>query len=1222
MNYYIREFYFFIIVICLLGIFLFVRTAQGDFSPIVISEIGASEVSDMEWIEIVNRSGEAVDMEGWKFFEDGANHKLTLVSGTSTIPAGGYAVIAKDASAVTSTYDLDCAVFDSSWGALNNDGEEIGLKDSGDNIVESFVYLATEDFSLERRDILSNIYTAENWTEHPDGNTIGQANYWQGSISIEEEHEPVALFSYTVSSSTVFFDASYSTDEDGDIIFYAWNFGDGESEEGVTTTHTYTISTTTVELIVTDASLLESSTSTIITLDIFPEEDGEIEEVVTSTAHSIILSEIYSNQDPDTLEWIELYNVSSSSVDLSGYTLSDGIGLISTPTGTIAGGAFFIIELSSSKLNNGGDAVVLKYGDDIVDMMCYGDWDGDACVSLAPERGESIAFYSTWQLTITPTKGEQNNITPRVVEQPESSSGGGGGASVPTAEPSITIHAGDVVINELVSDPSDDYEEFIELYNTTDHAIDLTGWWIEDGSEAKTILEGSISSHDFFIIDTPKGRLNNSGDYVVLFAKNETLVDEVTYGAWDDGRVDNNAKAPTDPYSLARITDGHDTGNDAKDFSITATITKDRPNVISQFTPEGDTVATSIKSYDMILSEIFPNPSGSDSEDEFIELYNTGSTTIDLVGWKLGDATSRKYTITQGIVEPDTYIIFKRSVTKIALNNTGEEKVVLYTNKEQIVDSVQYSGKVEEDSSYVKDDDAWVWTQTSTPEKENSITGIAAAPVIVINAPAQVAQHEVIVFDASDSTHPRGEDLSFTWKLFGKTVGHEDQLRYDFGAVGEYSIELIVTASGGEIAIDTISFYVYDPNVSIEIQTEGEVKDLIISEYMPDPEGSDMAEFIELYNPTPQDISLAGYYLDDMEGGSRAYAFPDDTIISAETYVVFDREDTKLALNNTVDAVRILDVNKKVIIEIQYEDPVEGASALWIDGAWKWSTVITPGAENVFVASIISVDKKKKTKKQVKQIIYTTLDLIRNEDKGDRVSVAGVVSALPGIFGTQYFYIASDSEASGGAQVYMHSKDFPSLSVGDRVDILGELSEAYGETRIKTKEKTDIQKRDHPGDPDPALLDIADIGENTEGQLVSISGEVTEVKTSYFYIDDGTDEVKAYIKRGPGITKQHIMAGDLMTIVGIVSQKRSGFQLLPRMQSDLIKTGVAEDAISIIEQSDLEGDKEVAEKYLTATAGGLTSLLFGLLAKIHGSSVVRFAKRLGSGIMLVARRKK
>ena len=41
----------------------------------------------------------------------------------------------------------------------------------------------------------------------------------------------------------------------------------------------------------------------------------------------------------------------------------------------------------------------------------------------------------------------------------------------------------------------------------------------------------------------------------------------------------------------------------------------------------------------------------------------------------------------------------------------------------------------------------------------------------------------------------------------------------------------------------------------------------------------------------------------------------------------------------------------------------------------------------------------------------------------------------------------------------MKPKDFPKLEIGDRVEVVGELSESGGEARIKTTEKKDIQEQ-------------------------------------------------------------------------------------------------------------------------------------------------------------------
>src|SRR3989338_2243702 len=71
------------------------------------------------------------------------------------------------------------------------------------------------------------------------------------------------------------------------------------------------------------------------------------------------------------------------------------------------------------------------------------------------------------------------------------------------------------------------------------------------------------------------------------------------------------------------------------------------------------------------LSELLPNPSTSETEDEFIELYNSGDEEVDLTGWQLVDESGQTHTI-DGSIGAKRYYAWYRSDTKISLNNTGD----------------------------------------------------------------------------------------------------------------------------------------------------------------------------------------------------------------------------------------------------------------------------------------------------------------------------------------------------------------------------------------------------------------------------------------------------------------------------------------------------------------------------------------------------------------------
>src|SRR3990167_2546506 len=95
------------------------------------------------------------------------------------------------------------------------------------------------------------------------------------------------------------------------------------------------------------------------------------------------------------------------------------------------------------------------------------------------------------------------------------------------------------------------------------------------------------------------------------------------------------------------------------------------------------------------ISEIFPDPEGDESAGEFIELYNEGSVAVDLTGWKLSDATARVYTLavedfTSMHARPGEYFVVYRSVSGVALNNSGGDQVELYGPDDVLLDVVAY----------------------------------------------------------------------------------------------------------------------------------------------------------------------------------------------------------------------------------------------------------------------------------------------------------------------------------------------------------------------------------------------------------------------------------------------------------------------------------------------------------------------------------------------------
>ncbi|MEK7083791.1 MAG: lamin tail domain-containing protein, partial [Patescibacteria group bacterium] len=1019
---------------------------------------------------------------GWKFWEDNTNHALTLAQGSDAIIGSGeFALIVQnDAIFKTDHPEVTATIFDSSWGTLNESGEEIGLKKDAETIIEQFIYIEAKDFSLERNDARVRDYSSANWHEHVSGHTAGAVNSTVGAVNPPPQNP-------------------------------------------------------------------ENSTSTA----------------------SLVINEFLPDPGANGEEWVELFNPTDTAVPLTGWSMHDATGgSIASPTGTIPARAFFVVVLTSSRLNNGGDTIALYNPNDaLVDRVIYGTATSTAPV---PEPLHSVARKTDgadtgndsndFAETTTPTKGASNVITapaanPANPSPPSSpqSSGGGGGNPIPQ------FRLRDILLNELFIDPGEDGDEFVELFNPGERNIPLDGWWIEDGAETRTKMAGSIGSKKFFVIERPKGDLNDAGDTLFLFDPYGTIIDRVTYGKWQDGNLSDNAPLPSRFQSIARETDGADTDRDAADFAETRVVTKGFGNIIVA----GEQGKGFAAETGMRITEIFPNPIGSDLSDEFIEITNMGSSTMDMRGWTIRDGSGFSYVISRTTWLPPgiSFLVWRRE-SNIALDNTNSEDVSLYTPDGLLADVVGYTGVAFEGQSYAqKKDGTWQWTMNPTPGEENMLVQKNTPPHIVIEADTHVAANEDVTFDASDTTDADGGRLMFAWEFGDSVRVFGDVVQHQFREKGTYRVTLSVSDVSFATSSETVVVTVGDTHVfvgSFSLQENASGVGIEISEISPNPVGRDEeGEFIELYNPTDIPVQLAGFFLDDADGGSRPYQFASGTVLLPREYKVLPYAETHLTLNNASDEVRLLNGERQAVLSVAYDGGSEGETYAKDDeGEWMWTAMPTPGKEN-----IINMRNTKNTKVrndaapsigQVKGIKIlaggVSLEDVKNYDVGTAVTVTGVVAVLPGVFGSQYFYIVG----SPGIQIYMNKRDFPSLEIGDRVSVSGKISDAYGEKRINVAGKDFIQKIAAGDPPAPASVETADIDDALAGSLVRLSGEITELKSSYLFLDDGTDEVKIYFKNGANVNRRKFAVGDFVAVTGIVSKSRSGeFQILPRSQADI-----------------------------------------------------------------------
>ncbi|MBQ4803743.1 cellulase family glycosylhydrolase [Aquimarina sp. MMG015] len=211
---------------------------------------------------------------------------------------------------------------------------EFGIKDQ-----DAFGGISYTWFT-EFTDFMGDIYSWTFWSMNPNSGDTGgilqddwtNVNQWK--LDVLTPHlapfipnvvggtgnlPPTARFTSDIDSGnaplTVQFDASESTDPDGDNLSYSWNFGDGSTATGVGISHLFTQpGTYQVSLTVNDGALSDTANKTIIVID---------DTVSTVTAN--LVTDNNSGVAPATINFDATGSISSDgSALVYGWDFGDG----------------------------------------------------------------------------------------------------------------------------------------------------------------------------------------------------------------------------------------------------------------------------------------------------------------------------------------------------------------------------------------------------------------------------------------------------------------------------------------------------------------------------------------------------------------------------------------------------------------------------------------------------------------------------------------------------------------------------------------------------------------------------------------------------------------------------------------------------------------------------------------------------------------------------------
>lgn len=963
---------------------------------------------------------------------------------------------------------------------------------------------------------------------------------------------------------------------------------------------------------------------------------------VFSASTDIVINEVAS-YPTSTHEWVEIWNKGTTTIDLTGWKFWEG-GMrhtcsASTTDYTLEPSEYAVIvqdkkqfkedfpwfngsifDSSWGSLNEGGEEIGMEDKEGvIVEKFVYPATKGFSLERKNPFLND-YSLLNWQEHAASNTMGFLNThfSSSTITSTPRE----------PTSTPDNVLLWSRLRINEVVPNPEAG-EEWIEIFNPTTSTIQLDGGVLCDNRAVGCVVAattGTILAQGWVTVFVQGNKLNNSGDSVILKSPSSTIVDQMSYGG---------GLLPKEAQAVARRIDG------VGEWVITTALTPGATNtIVSPPTPspppvpapttptypssntEEDVVWRYAAHTPVVINELFPNPVGSDIEGEFVELKNISNSTVVLDTWKLRNST-KAYGL-NGELKQGEFLLIPRIMSGIVLKNSGEEIIRLVNGVGEVASEVRYTSVVEGESYGRFSTDMWKWSLYNTPGEENEfvtssekedvkkITTVVEAEgvrpenfVWNLQTPSYVIVGEAAAFSAAESVDVRGGEISYVWNIENETILFGEKVSYVFSTSGLFSITVIASSTVGTVATKKIQ-------IPVGIDGVGGSNEIIISEVFPAPNEKDQNEFIELFNSGTDRIDVGGWNM--QVDKDKIFIIPTNTIMVPGAHLVFYKPATKLTLNNKEFSVELFDNHKNKVDEISVSSIVPGKSFSLIRDTWYWD-IPNPHKFLFFPSTPVVSESAQENKIKEKVVLQKkTMPLAAKKTnvtkKEKSIVVQGVVVAIPGTFSSQFFYIANKD---GGVQVYQNKKDFPELVVGDVVEVKGVLSGVDNLKRIIIPDQNAIEILDIDQAVEPTGFKIVELEKAPASSLVEVVGEITEIKTTNMYVDDGA-EVSVVFKKGAKIDKKQFVEGGVVKVVGVLERTTKGLQILPRSQEDIIEMSSSE---AVVKPGSEVVVGEHTNNYTKITFGGIGAIFLGWLARARGLVMVGALKGVGKRVWSV-----
>ena len=175
---------------------------------------------------------------------------------------------------------------------------------------------------------------------------------------------------------------------------------------------------------------------------------------------------------------------------------------------------------------------------------------------------------------------------------------------------------------------------------------------------------------------------------------------------------------------------------------------------------------------------------------------------------------------------------------------------------------------------------------------------------------------------------------------------------------------------------------------------------------------------------------------------------------------------------------------------------------------------------------------------------------------GTVVTIDGFVTVASGAFSSSTFDQGFAIQDNTGG-IYVSVPVNHSLAPRQQVRVTGRLADTVLPGLLVLIDVTAIKVTGRGPRVQPVAVSTGDVGEDTEGTLVSVTGTITQPIVNdlpfgfIIFLNDGSGEVNVFVCASTGIDVSGLSPGQTIEVTGFSGQFADDFEVDPRTQSDI-----------------------------------------------------------------------